>query len=154
MSSEFHCRGPTPASFLQSNRSFGRALYCTDSTPVGQEFHDLQEIMVLDKALWSGNANPQPEWVSVPVRTKLVIPGWKGVSVVNFPPAFQWPSVPLFGKINIRLLAQSLGNALFSSEPSTLRMLEHAPKSGEGRVSDNPAYLGHVFLSTLLSPND
>lgn len=93
MSSEFHCRGPTPASFLQSNRSFGRALYCTDSTPVGQEFHDLQEIMVLDKALWSGNANPQPEWVSVPVRTKLVIPGWKGVSVVNFPPTGGWPSL-------------------------------------------------------------
>lgn len=62
------------------------------SRPVGQEFHDLQEILLLGKGFWSGNANARPEWVSVPVRTELEsIPGWTGVDVVSFLPTGGWP---------------------------------------------------------------
>ena len=61
-------------------------VYRMDSTPVSQAFHNPQEIVVLAKALWSENANPQPESISLSVRTKLVIPGWKGINVVNITP--------------------------------------------------------------------
>ena len=52
MTSGLHSHGPIPASLLQSSRSSGQMLYCMDSIPVGQEFHNPQAIVVPDHCLF------------------------------------------------------------------------------------------------------